>query len=478
MQYILSSIIQNTVFRFEQIHVNVGLYFLVFGESLFNDGVTVVLYNTMIALLEMDSVGLIEIIMATLSFFTVVFGGSLIGFMHGLLVSFITTFTKNVRVVEPLIIFSTAYSSFLFAELFHWSGIISIIAYGITAKRFAFQNISEKSHTTVKCATKTLASTSDCIIFLFLGLVLIEEEHYFHAGFIISTILLCLLFRFASTFIFSYLVNRRRMDKISYKEQFIMAYGGLRGAVGFSLAMVIKEGSWYRELFLTTALIMVFFTVFLQGGTIKFLVKTLDIKLQQENAPKMTVELQHKVMEDITAGIVAVYGKNKAQGVIQKNISEIDKFMRKKLIVDDSKHKLQRKFEKIALDEHYTNLYAPRLLVDKNEKIKASTPAEEGVDVKNAQKMFRQAISSSNWEKYRSKAIKEGFARDRDVLDQLEKKQEQTLNICAQVFEDSYLNKKRSKVETTQPTEERAKAQSSWKQISANTKFLKVNNLR
>ena len=103
-----------------------------FGESLFNDGVTVVLYNTMIALLEMNTVGVMEIVMAIMSFFSVVLGGSLIGFLHGLLVSLITTFTKHVRVVEPLIIFSTAYSSFLFAEFFHWSGIISIIAYGIT----------------------------------------------------------------------------------------------------------------------------------------------------------------------------------------------------------------------------------------------------------------------------------------------------------------------------------------------------------
>ena len=131
------------------------------------------------------------------------------------------------------------------------SGIISIITYGITAKRFAFQNISNKSYTTVKYATKTLAATSDCIIFLFLGLVLIEENHYFHPGFILSTILFCLVFRFASTFLFSFLVNIGRMEKISLKEQLIMAYGGLRGAVGFSLAMVIQEKVWYRELFLT-----------------------------------------------------------------------------------------------------------------------------------------------------------------------------------------------------------------------------------
>ena len=46
-----------------------------------------------------------------------------------------------------------------------------------------------------------------------------------------------------------------------------MAYGGLRGAV------VLEKCVWYRELFITTALFMVFFTVFLQGGTIKLFVK-------------------------------------------------------------------------------------------------------------------------------------------------------------------------------------------------------------
>ena len=42
--------------------------------------------------------------------------------------------------------------------------------------------------------------------------------------------------------------------EISVQEQFIMAYGGLRGAVGFSLAVILDQQKWYRELFLTTAL--------------------------------------------------------------------------------------------------------------------------------------------------------------------------------------------------------------------------------
>ena len=52
---------------FEDIHVNVGLYFMVFGESLLNDGVTVVLYNTMIALVDINYVGAEQIAIAIFS---------------------------------------------------------------------------------------------------------------------------------------------------------------------------------------------------------------------------------------------------------------------------------------------------------------------------------------------------------------------------------------------------------------------------
>ena len=72
---------------------------------------------------------------------------------------------------------------------------------------------------------------SDCIIFIFLGLELIQEEHYWHPGFIIATIILCLIFRFISTFAFAFLVNLARRDQIELKEQFIMAYGRLSSRI-------------------------------------------------------------------------------------------------------------------------------------------------------------------------------------------------------------------------------------------------------
>jgi NhaP-type Na+/H+ or K+/H+ antiporter len=49
---------------------------------------------------------------------------------------------------------------------------------------------------------------------------------------------------------------------------------------------------WYRELFVSAALAMVFFTVFLQGSTIKLLVKCLDIKLVNEKEYKLSSDIQ------------------------------------------------------------------------------------------------------------------------------------------------------------------------------------------
>ena len=53
---------------FEEIHFNIGLYFLVFGESLFNNEVTEVLNNTMKAFVDIPDIGSLEIVMVLLSF--------------------------------------------------------------------------------------------------------------------------------------------------------------------------------------------------------------------------------------------------------------------------------------------------------------------------------------------------------------------------------------------------------------------------
>ena len=268
---------------FQEIGVNAGLYFMVFGESLLNDGVTIVLYNTMVALADVPS-NAQNIILAFFSFFTVVFGGFFVGVVFGFISTYIVKFTRHCRELEPFTILSMIYLGFIVAETIHWSGIISILGCGIVQKRYAFRNISKKSFWTIKYGIRTAATFADCVIFIFLGIVTVWDPtiwESWNTAFAIWTCIFCTIFRFGATFLLSLLVNKfggQHFDEISFKEQFIIGYGGLRGAVGFSLALILKGENEFDNLFIATAIFMVFFTTFLQGGTIKWVVSFLGIE--------------------------------------------------------------------------------------------------------------------------------------------------------------------------------------------------------
>lgn len=253
---------------FEEVGVNPALYFLVFGESLLNDGVAVVFYKTMNTLNTINSSGVdieaTQYLLGFLSFFTVALGGLFVGIFVGLISALITRTTRDVRVMEPLAIIGTAALAYFGAELFHWSGIISLIGCGLTQKHYTFKNVSEKSRTTVTYFVKMASSTSDIVIFLFLGKALVSDDHVWHTGFVVWTISFCLICRFFSVYGLVWIANRYRIKKINLQEQFIMAYGGLRGAVGFSLVVMISEDVKPRQMFITTTLAVTMFTIFFQ----------------------------------------------------------------------------------------------------------------------------------------------------------------------------------------------------------------------
>lgn len=62
-------------------------------------------------------------------------------------------------------------------------------------KNYVEANISHKSHTTIKYALKMIASSSETIIFMFLGVATVQNAHDFNVWFITLTILFCTVFR-------------------------------------------------------------------------------------------------------------------------------------------------------------------------------------------------------------------------------------------------------------------------------------------
>ncbi len=121
---------------FQEIGVNSDLYYIVLGESVLNDGVAVVFYNMMIAFSGIvaggQTVTPADYGFGLLSFVTIAFGGLAIGVAMGLLSGLLTRATREVEIVEPLAVLGTAYSAYYLAEVFHWSGIISLIGCGLT----------------------------------------------------------------------------------------------------------------------------------------------------------------------------------------------------------------------------------------------------------------------------------------------------------------------------------------------------------
>ncbi|XP_076435506.1 Na(+)/H(+) exchanger beta-like [Babylonia areolata] len=347
---------------FSEVGVNDVLYFIVFGESLLNDGVTVVLYKVMQTFNLMESLAADQVVLGIVKFLVVCVGGLVIGVLSGMVSALLTRLTVHVGVAQPLVIYTMAYLGFLLSELFEVSGIISIIGCGLVQRHYAFSNISHKSRTTVKYFTKMLASASEIVIFLFLGLELVSEEHQWETGFVLWTVLLCTVFRFLITFGMACLINRfdtMRVRLIGFDEMFMIAFGGLRGAVAFSLAALLHEEELpMKRMFVTTTLTVVMFTVFFQGITIKPLVNFMSIRLAPEKNQSMYCELNSHVTDHLMAGIEDVVGK-KGRNHLRERIEQIDADYFKKWLmnkpdpVDTSLHEF---YTKIVIKEHYNNL--------------------------------------------------------------------------------------------------------------------------
>jgi len=356
---------------FTEVGVNPHLYFLVFGESLLNDGVAVVLYKMMTTFTSMEhmklDVSIGDIGLGCLSFLTIAFGGLAVGVVYGLLTSIVTRFTQDVRIIEPLALFCGGYLAYISAEAVHWSGIISLIGCGLTQAHYAFKNISTESKTTVNYFIKMLSSTSDCIIFLYLGIAWFSNKLVWDTGFVLWTIFFCLIVRFLITYILSLAINwvRGGIHPISASEMFVMAYGGLRGAVGFSLVITIAKdevGEPVFDMLVTTTLVVVMQTVFLQGSTIKWLVNKLQIEKDSETNSLM-LDTNNRLFEHIMSYIECVSGKNGHHYYQDKFVSLDEKYLKKIFCAPEAEHDMLSLLSSLpSLTDHYFNLYGPSIV--------------------------------------------------------------------------------------------------------------------
>ncbi|XP_012732890.2 sodium/hydrogen exchanger 2 [Fundulus heteroclitus] len=294
---------------FDDVGVNEQIHIVIFGEGLFNDAVTVVLYSMFAFLADMPAIDSVDVFLGVARFFVVGVGGVLLGLLFGFVAAFTSRFTNKVREIEPLFVFMYSYLAYLVAELFAISSIMAIITCAITMKYYVEENVSQRSCTTIRHVVKMLATVSETLIFFFLGVVTITTEHEWNWAYILFTLLFAFLWRGLGILVLTQIVNPFRTIQFTVKDQFGLAYGGLRGAICFALAFTLGENINRKNLFVTASIALILFTVFVQGISIRPIVEYIKIRRTNKDLNTINVEIHTRTMEHLICGVEDLCGQ-------------------------------------------------------------------------------------------------------------------------------------------------------------------------
>lgn len=158
---------------FHQLGVDPKLYAIIFGESLLNDSVAIVLFSTL-GKLRGKELSLLNVLYGIGSFAGVFSGSLLIGVVAGLSCALLLKCTKLDKYpsLETCLVVLQAYSSYLLSNALKFSGIVSLLFCGITMKHYAYDNMSLESKHTTKSMFRVLSQLSENFVFIYLGMTL------------------------------------------------------------------------------------------------------------------------------------------------------------------------------------------------------------------------------------------------------------------------------------------------------------------
>jgi solute carrier family 9 (sodium/hydrogen exchanger), member 8 len=317
--------------------VDPQLFYLVFGESVLNDAIGLVLFQEFSKLLvpEWQQKSSRELISSfTINFLLSTIGSPLLGTILALAIAYLfkcIDMRRNALLELALYIF-LLYVPYLLGEIFGLSGIVAVLFAGITAKTYVVPNLSGLTNINSDFIFRLIAFLSETAIFLELGLSIVGLTGSFHFSFIVWTLLACLLGRAANIYplaaLHNWTIQRRGGVDIPYekdvandettalveathptigrtislKTQMKMFYAsertpsergdlkifrncthmlwfaGLRGAVAYACVRNFPDINGHRDSFIMTAMMIILITVFVLGSLTESVLSFLDIE--------------------------------------------------------------------------------------------------------------------------------------------------------------------------------------------------------
>ncbi len=238
------------------------------GESLFNDGVGVVVF---LVLLGVATRGMTDPADVGLLFLEEVGGGALLGAALGFLTATMMRTIDDYR-VEILLTLALVMGGYALADALHMSGPIAVVVAGLVIGSHARHSaMSETTRQYLDTFWELVDELLNAVLFVLIGLEILAltfEGRYLAAGLIGIPIVLAA--RFISVAVPLHLFRLWRT--FSPYAAIILTWGGLRGGISVAMALSLPPGQ-FRDAIVGATYVIVVFSILVQGLTIERLIR-------------------------------------------------------------------------------------------------------------------------------------------------------------------------------------------------------------
>ncbi len=243
------------------------------GESLFNDGTAIVVFQITLATALS---GVFDPVRGVLDFFRIALGGLGVGVVLGWLTAQLLGRLED-RLVVSMLTTLLAYGSYLAAEQFHVSGVLAVVAAGLLCGNVGLARATPSTKIMLFTLWEFIAFLANSLVFLLIGLAVDLAQLRGHLTPIGVAVGAVLLSRAAVVYGLPMLLRRRRRARLPLSWRHVLFWGGLRGAVSLALALGLPVALAEREMLLSMAFGVMLFSLLIQGTTVQFLLRWLQI---------------------------------------------------------------------------------------------------------------------------------------------------------------------------------------------------------
>ena len=266
---------------FSQLGAPKRLTVLVEGESLFNDATAIVLSRIIIAVMAAGVITTDTLILGSVQFITVFFGGLVAGWILALVAGSLIGWVDRDSFFEITVTTILAYLSFYLAEhVFGLSGVMAVVAAGVVMGGWGKAKITPSVAGYLENFWDYMAGIANALIFLLVGLTVELSALIENLPVLFLVASAMLISRGLVIYTLVPVVGKLPgSDPIDRGYQTVMYWGGLRGGIALAIALSLPESVENRDLFVVLATGAVLFTLIVQGLTIERVVKHFGLDI-------------------------------------------------------------------------------------------------------------------------------------------------------------------------------------------------------